>query len=321
MRQVARMLVSGVLLGCASAVVTAPSAAQAPASALPCERLGEILGSDGAANGAICRVNLPRGDLEVTLLGADLPTGMGMTSWAAFQQTGENGSVVMGDLALTPEELPAVMLGLREGGVTVTAVHRHMLGESPPVVFMHYMGVGEAEQLAAALAAALDRAPDARGRLATGRQSGEPGQVAGTSCARLEEILGVSAGSADQGPGYCKISIPRPANEVSIDGLPIPPALGIGSWFAFRETRDGDAAVIAGDMALRQTQVNPAIGALRENGVAVVALHNHMLFEEPRIVFFHFQARGQPEALAHALRAGIDAAADARRSSGAGPRP
>jgi hypothetical protein len=102
---------------------------------------------------------------------------------------------------------------------------------------------------------------------------------------------------------------PRPQGEVRMEGHAVPPSMGIGSWFAFRETRDGREAVIAGDMALLEAQVNPAISALREHGIEVVVLHNHMLMEEPRIAFFHFQARGAPEALARGLRAGIDAAA------------
>ncbi len=92
-------------------------------------------------------------------------------------------------------------------------------------------------------------------------------------------------------------------------GVPIPPSLGIASWFAFQQTEDVRDAVIAGDMALREEQVNPAIAALRENGIDVVVLHNHMIGEEPRILFFHFQARGNPVRLAEGLRAGIDAAA------------
>lgn len=280
------------------------------APALPCDAIGAALGAGGSNSGGVCRVAFPRGDLRVSLLGAELPAGMGLTSWAAFHATARGRAVVMGDLALTPGELPRMTSGLGENGLLVTAVHRHMLGEEPAVVFVHYMGRGEPVELARRLAAALERAPGARGRLpAAAPRTMEEGVVAGTTCARIEEILGAPAGSADRGPGYCKVTLRRPEGEVAVDGRPVPPSMGIGSWFAFRETRDGRHAVVAGDMALREAQVNPAVAALREHGIEVVALHNHMLLEEPRIVFFHFQARGAPEPLARGLRAGVDAAA------------
>ncbi len=302
-----------VLLGCAPAgtlsapVGASPAAAQ---EALPCDQLGSIIGGQAQRNDGVCRVNLPRGDLDVSLLGARLPTGMGLTSWAAFHTAEPGVAMVMGDLALTPTELPQVMSGLRENGLEVAAVHRHMLGETPSVVFMHYMGMGEPVELARKLNASLERAPSAKGRAPAASAPGpQEGMVAGTPCSRIEQILGARAGSADIGAGFCKVTLPRPEGEVSVMGAPVPPSLGIASWFAFKQTEDGREAVIAGDMALREEQVNPAIAALRENGIDVVVLHNHMMGEEPRILFFHFQARGNPVRLAEGLRAGIDAAA------------
>jgi hypothetical protein len=306
-------LVLAALLGCVPAGTASGPIGAATATAqdgLPCDQLGSIIGGRAQLSNGICRVNLPRGDLDVSLLGAKLPTGMGLTSWAAFHAVEPGVSMVMGDLALTPRELPQVMSGLRENGLEVAAVHRHMLGETPSVVFMHYMGTGDPVELARKLDASLQRAPSAKGRAPAASAPGsQQGSVAGTPCNRIEQILGAPSGSADTGAGYCKITLPRPAGEVSMMGVPVPPALGIASWFAFKQTEDGNEAVIAGDMALREEQVNPAIAALRQNGVEVVVLHNHMMGEEPRIMFFHFQARGNPIRLAEGLRAGIDAAA------------
>lgn len=277
-----------------------------------CEELGSLLRGAASAAGDLCRVTFPRRDLSVSLHGATLPTGMGLTSWAAFAPAGERGAIVMGDLALTAEELPPVMSGLRESGLRATAVHRHMSGERPAMSFMHYLGVGPADSLARGLAAALDAAPSARGAGAGERAAapavGEPGVVAGASCDEIARTLGADPASADRGPGYCKVSLPRSDLSVRVDGVPAPAALGIGSWFAFRQTGDGAAAVIAGDMALTEEQVNPAIGTLRAHGIEVVALHNHMLFDEPRVIFFHFQARGNPADLAGGLAAGLEAA-------------
>lgn len=289
-------------------LATAPSCAvHAQQDGSRCDSFGAVLTGRASTVDGVCRVNLPRGDLGVTLLGATLPPGMGLTSWAAFVEKPDGESIVMGDLVLTPDELPAVMSGLRANGLDATAVHRHMLGEVPDIVFMHYMGTGPGADLARRLRAALDRAPSALG--ATPRQaSGTAGVVAGVTCAALEEALGVNAGSADTGPGFCKVSVPRPEREVTMDGVRLPPGpTGIASWYAFRQTDDGTAAVIAGDMALRETQVNSAIGTLREHDIDIVVLHNHMMGEEPRIAFFHFQARGEPLTLARALKAAMDA--------------
>lgn len=299
------------------------AAETAPPPAAQCEELGDILGSTGSVMGDVCKVVFPRSDLSVNLLGATLPTGMGLTSWAAFGPAGDRGAIVMGDLALTSNELPHVMSGLREQGIQVTAVHRHMLSETPTMNFMHYLGIGEATEIARALRTALDRAPGTAEPAATQREASpqQQGLVAGLACARIAETLGTDPTEASEGPGYCKVSIPRTDLEVRVDGTPVPASLGIGSWFAFRETNDGRDAVIAGDMALTQPQVNPAIQALRRSGIAVVALHNHMMLEEPRIMFFHFQARGEPGDLAEGLRAGLDAAAQATRVAVATGRP
>lgn len=287
-------------------------ASTGPAPGARCDELGSLLGAPAAASGPVCRVTFPRRDLAVSLLGATLPPGMGLTSWAAFAPAGGRGAIVMGDLALTADELPAVMTALLENGLRATAVHRHMSGERPAMSFMHYLGIGPADSLARAVAGALDAAPSARGadegEAPPPAADAEAGIVAGTSCDGLARTLGADPASADVGPGYCKVSLPRSDLSVRVDGIPVPAALGIGSWFAFRQTDDGAGAAIAGDMALTEEQVNPAIGALRAHGIEVVALHNHMLLDRPRIVFFHFQARGAPAELARGLAAGIEAA-------------
>lgn len=286
-----------------------------PVPADRCAELASTLGSSGAAGGDVCRVTFPRSDLEVRLEGATLPPGMGLTSWAAFGPAGQRGAIVMGDLALTSEELPAVMAGLRENGIQVTAVHRHMLGESPAMSYMHYLGTGRADSLARSLRNAMERAPTSRGGAREdvsgppeATRSGEPGRVAGVACDSLATTLGTDPADADAGPGYCKVSRPRSDLDVRVDRLAVPTSLGVGSWFAFRETASGDSAVVTGDMALTQEQVNPAIGALRSHGIEVVSLHNHMLHDEPRMMFFHFQARGDAAGLAGGLHAGLEAA-------------
>lgn len=326
-----RLLVSlafAVLFGGVSVVAmvgirTLPAAASATPEPSPgdrCDELAGILGGASTVTGEVCRIAFPRSDLEVRLLGATLPPSMGLTSWAAFSPAGERGSIVMGDLALTSAELPRIMTGLRENGILVTAVHRHMLGESPPMSFMHYLGVGADVELARGLRAAMDRAPTSRG--AANPNSPEPpgatrtgreGIVAGAACDSIARVLDTDPTTAARGPGYCKVSRPRSGLDVQVHGIPVSAASGIGSWFAFRETDSGTAAVVTGDMALTEEQVNPAIRVLRASGIDVAALHNHMLFEQPGVMFFHFQGRESPLELANGLRAGLDAAGLTKR--------
>lgn len=289
--------------------------ASGPAPAASCDRLAGILGSAGSGSGDVCKVTFPRTDLSVSLRGATLPPPMSLTSWAAFRPADGRGAIVMGDLALTSDELPAVMAGLRADGIRVTAVHRHMLGESPAISFMHYLGIGPADSLAGALRDAMERAPSSRGAAREGvsgppaaARTGEAGVVAGVPCDTLARALGTDPADAAAGPGFCKVTRSRRDLDVTVDRIPVPASMGLGSWFAFRQTASGDAAVITGDMALTEERVNPAIGALREAGIRVVALHNHMLLDRPRVMFFHFQARGDPAELASGLRAGLDAA-------------
>lgn len=289
--------------------LTAPNApAQSPATPIDCARIAGILDRPPPADdGATCRITFPRGDLAVELLGAELPVEMGLTAWAAFHPAGPRGAIVMGDLALTSPELAPVTAGLRDQGLAITAIHRHMLGETPPMSFVHYLGIGPPDSLATGLRAALDRVDRPFGGSAS-PVGGDPGMVARARCDAIAGELGADPAGSDRGPGFCKVSLPRDDLSVTVDGIAVPASMGIGSWFAFRETADGEAAVIAGDMALLEDGVGPAIAALRAAGIEVVALHNHMLFDEPAIRFFHFQARGAPLDLARGLRAGLEAA-------------
>lgn len=189
-----------------------------------------------------------------------------------------------------------------------------MLGETPSMSYVHYLGIGDPDTVAAGLGRALDGTtpPEGtEGRTGSGPPSSStstPGRVAAVPCSTIEEVPAAPDGSAASGPGYCKTTLPRRNLEVTVDGIGVPAAMGIGSWFAFREVPGGDAAVVTGDTALTAGQVDPAVAALRAEGVDVVALHNHMRFDAPRIHFFHFQARGPADDLARALRSGLDAA-------------
>ncbi len=284
------------------------SGGAAQQTALPCSELAQILGGSPATSGNVCKVNLPRVDLQVTLLGATLPPGAGLTSWAAFLPAAD-GALVMGDLALTTTELSSVLRGLRDGGFNVTAVHRHMLDETPPMSFAHYMGHGDARDLAHKLRLALG-APTPPSPFPG--SIGERGVVSGVPCGAIQKLLGAGDSGTDAGAGFCKITLPRSDLAVTLNGTALPPAMGVASWFAFQEVPDRSAVVLTGDMALTEAQVSNALGAMVQAGVDVVALHNHMTGEQPRIVFFHFQARGNAATLAQAVHDALQASRQER---------
>src|SRR5919197_1839668 len=115
----------------------------------------QALGKTGQLQpGDVFRVGMPRTDLNVTVKGVPVKAGFALGSYAAFKQMGDH-VMVMGDLVLLDQEVPAVMSGLFAGGFEVTALHNHVNEMSPHVMYMHYGGHGDALQMARALRQAL----------------------------------------------------------------------------------------------------------------------------------------------------------------------
>jgi len=118
----------------------------------------DVFGFPGAnLPGGVVRFNMPRKDLHVTLAGTEIKPGLALGAWAAFHHVGDNDAMVMGDLVLTEDEVAPVMKALLDGGVEVTAIHNHLIGESPHVVYVHFSGHGDAAALAAGLKKVLAR--------------------------------------------------------------------------------------------------------------------------------------------------------------------
>jgi len=243
------------------------------------------------------RFAMPRKDLHVTLGDVAIQPGLALGSWAAFVQT-EHGAMVMGDLVLTEDEVGPVMRKLQENGIEISAVHNHLLGESPHVMYMHIASHGDAVKMARALhdAVALTKTPgpDAGSSPA----SSEP---LGIDQKAVEEALGRSG---KVNGGILQFGVPR-AEAITEQGMSIPPAMGTAIAINFQPLGQGKAA-ITGDFVLLAAEVNPVLQALREHGIEVTALHNHMLDEEPRLFFMHFWANDDVAKLAKGLRAALD---------------
>jgi len=248
------------------------------------------LGRSGSMQpGGFYKVAFPRSDLDVTVGEVHLKPALALGSWAAFIPT-PHGTMAMGDLVLTEGEVNDVITALQHGGVEQTAVHNHLLNESPRVVYMHFGATGDAGKLAQAL-------HDALARTKTPLAPPPAAAPAAVDLPNLDAILGAQ-GKANG--GVMQYAIPRKA-AVTEHGVTIPPAAGVATAINFQPTGNGNAA-ITGDFVMIAGEVNPVIRELRDGGIAVTALHSHMLDEQPRLFFMHFWANADAVSLAKTLR-------------------
>jgi hypothetical protein len=250
--------------------------------------------------GGVYKFSMPRKDLKVTKNGTLVAPGLALGSWAAFKTMGES-TMLMGDLVLTEDEIEPVMLKLQQEGIEQTAIHNHLLGESPHVMYMHIEGHGERVALARSLAAAIALTATPPPAATPAPASASADQSLGIDKAAIEKTLGY-AGKVSG--GILQFGIPR-SEKITEHGMEIPPAMGTATAINFQPTGEGRAA-ISGDFVLLASEVNPVIKALRANGIDVTALHNHMLNDDPHLYFMHFWANDDAIKLARGLRVALD---------------
>ena len=281
-----------------TACATAPAAPMQPMQAAHRADWNDVataLGKSGAIQaGDVYKVSFPRSDLDVSVGDVHIKPALALGSWAAFIQSG-NDAMTMGDLVLTESEVNDVISTLQAGGIEQTAIHNHLIGESPHVLYMHFGGHGDAVALARTLHEAL-----ARTRTPMQASGGAQPSV-DLPTADLERILGAS-GKANG--GVYQFAVPR-AGRIVDHGMEIPASAGMATAINFQPTGNGRAA-ITGDFVLIASEVNPVIRELRAGGIDVTALHSHMLTEEPRLFFMHFWANDDAMKLATALRTALD---------------
>src|SRR5260370_13480742 len=267
-----------------------------PTSAKDWKDVADALGRTGTVqpDGAY-KVSFPRGDLSVTADGVAIKPALALGSWAAFNESGGH-AMAMGDLVLLESEVTPVIDELQKGGIEQTALHNHVLGELPRVMYMHFSGHGDAVAPARTLhnALALTKTP-----------MGPPAAPAAAQLdlptADLDRIIG-RAGKANG--GVYQFAVPR-AEEITDHGMEIPPSMGLATAINFQPTGNARGA-ITGDFVLIGSEVNAVIRALRAGGIVVTALHSHMLDEQPRLFFMHFWANDDATKLATTLRSALD---------------
>ena len=245
---------------------------------------------------SVMKYSLPRSDMNVSLDGVMLKPALALGSWVAFKRIDSSNALVMGDLVLAEAEVSPVISALQQGDVFQTAVHNHLLRESPRVSYVHIMAHGDATKIAAAIRKALDL---------TATPAAAP--VAAASAAidldtavihRTLRIAGRVNG------GVYQVSVPR-RETIRMNGEIVPPSMGVSTAINFQPTGSGRAA-ITGDFVLRESEVNRVIPILRNGRIAITALHSHMIGEDPRLYFMHFWANDDASELATTLRRAID---------------
>jgi hypothetical protein len=248
------------------------------------------------------KYSLPRKDMNVTVGGMQIKAGLALGSWVAFKMTSQGNAMAMGDLVLAEDEVASVMAELQSGGIEITALHNHLIGETPRVMYMHIHGMGNAVSLGKAIHSAIakTKTPDA------GSATAPPDLDIDTR--QIDQILGHSG---KNNGGIYQVGVPR-AEHITEGGMAIPNSMGVAIALNFQPTGGGKAA-ITGDFVLIAKEVNPVIKALRSNGVAVTALHSHMLNEQPRLFFMHFWANDDALKLAKGLRAALDETNSAKK--------
>lgn len=295
----------------------APRAAEVPAAPKLSPPIDEkaVVAATGAdkvdrSPDGVVKASFPRNDVAVTVDGWRMPPFMGLTSWAAFSpaRAGVAEAMIMGDLVLFEDEVNPVMSVLLESGVSVTALHNHFFYDVPNVYFMHVGGEGSVRGLGEGIRRAMGKVAEIR--RATPRpatSSGAPALPAESAIdgAKLEAILGVNGQSMD---GMFKATIGRRATASC--GCAVGKTMGVNTWAAFAGT--DDVAVVDGDFAVSEAELQPVLKALRGGGIDVVAIHHHMTGESPRILFLHYWGRGPAGDLARTVRAALDRTAALR---------
>jgi hypothetical protein len=275
-----------------------PATAQQSSATSSWTSVEDALGRKGAMQpGNVIKFSFPRSDLSVNVAGVTLKPALALGGWVAFKEIARGQAIAMGDLVLLEEEVSPVMRALQAGGVEQTALHNHVLMESPHVMYMHISAHGDRAKIALAIHDALAQSKTPLG-------PGSPPAAASAAdldTAAIARALGI-AGKLN-GVVY-QVSVPR-SEKIMEMGAEVPPSMGVATAINFQPTGGGKAA-ITGDFVLRGSEVNPVIRALRDHGIEVTALHSHMIDEEPRLYFMHFWANDDAATLAKGLRAALD---------------
>jgi len=270
-----------------------------PAADLDTNVIQKLTGLSGKMNAeeGVFKVTSPRNDVKVSVDQWQMPPFMGLTSWAAFKPGMKEEAMVMGDLVLFQDEVNPVMSAALENGLSVTALHNHFFFDDPKVYFMHIGGEGKLETLAMGVKAALDASKGVRAKGSQPAKSfaGEIPAKSSIAASAIQEVLGTKGESNN---GMFKVVIGRKAKMPC--GCEATKEMGVNTWAAFAGS--DESAVVDGDFAVLEDELQPVLKSLRQSSINIVAIHHHMTHEAPRILFLHYWGKGKATELASAVQ-------------------
>ena len=253
------------------------------------ESIEKIIGKKGTIQDGVLKFTFPRYDLKVNIGLVSVEPALALTSWMAFYQVG-NQTMVMGDLVLLESEIDPVVSQLIANGFEITALHNHLLHELPRIMYLHISGIGNDVKLAQGIKNVLS--------VTQTPITGQP-TVQTLPQEYWSSVEGIMGKKGSRTGKVIQFSFPR-AEKIKELGVEIPPSMGVSQAINFQA--EGQNAATTGDFVLIDKEVNPVIRTLRQYGITVTAIHNHMLYEAPRLFFLHFWSVDNPEKLAYGLR-------------------
>ena len=272
--------------------------AAALAAALDTAKIDQITGLKGKMNEkeGVYKVTLPRNDVKVVVDGWTMPAFMGLGTWAAFTPT-KDGVMVMGDTVLFEDEVNAAMTAALDNGLSVTALHNHFFFDKPKVFFMHIEGEGSVEQLASAVRKVYDAVKKIRSENPQPKDSFGGGALPDKNSISAELLNKIFGAQGEAKDGMVKFTFGRPAQ---MHGTKIDNTMGVNTWAAFAGADDN--AVVDGDFAVTEDELQAVLKSLVKQKIFIVAIHQHMTHEQPRMMFFHYWGRGSARELAENIK-------------------
>jgi hypothetical protein len=267
-------------------------------SKLDIQTIERVTGMKGTEKNGEYKITVPQNDLHIIVDGFKIIPPMGLGTWIAFTRCGDS-AMMMGDIILSENDLAPVQQEVIRQGLAITAIHNHFVRNRPNVMYMHVDGFGNVSKLAGNAKAILDKVTEVRG---ADPKAGKADSVVNTlNIAMLDSLIGRKG---EMNKGVYKYTIGRPDVMLKEHGITISTFMGFNTWAAWQGTPE--KAAVAGDFTMLMDEVAPVIKALVENGIEVVAVHNHMIHEEPKIFFLHYWGVGPAEKLAKGLKAALD---------------
>ena len=265
-------------------------------------KLDQITGLKGKLNEkeGVYKVTFPRNDVKVVVNGWTMPPFMGLGTWAAFTKGAHAEAMVMGDTVLFEDEVNPVISAALDNGLNVTALHNHFFFDHPKVYFMHIEGEGTVDRLATAVRKLYDKIKEVRAASPQPKDSFGPQSLPEKNSISAEPLNAIFGMNSEVNNGMVKFTIGRPAE---MHGINIDKEMGVNTWIAFAGVDDN--AVVDGDFAVSEDELQSCLKALRVAGINIVAIHSHMTHEKPRILFFHYWGRGAAKELAQAIKGAL----------------